>query len=444
MTANNLRRVSLLTVIIALATLTIACSNLNSNSQQRDFIVVRDGQLIKDGKPYYFVGVNFWYGAIIASQGEGGDRNRLKEELDILQCLGVDNLRILVGADGENGLPSRVRPTLQTAPGIYNDTILDGLDYLMAELGNRNMHAVLYLNNSWEWSGGYSVYLQWAGYGKAPIPSVDGWPTYMDYVKQYMQSDSAKALFDNHVRFILGRTNRYTNKPYTDDTAILSWQIGNEPRCFADDNKEAFVEWTSHVAALIKELDHNHLVSLGSEGKHGCEQDLQLYETIHSDANIDYLNIHIWPYNWGWVSQETLLENLEQAKANTTDYIAQHYEIAEKYRKPIILEEFGYPRDDFKFARNTPTKARDEYYRFVFGKIVDEANNGGLFAGCNCWAWGGTAKPSTEHIFWALGDDYTGDPAQEEQGLNSVFHNDSTVALIRLANETLHEIAESK
>lgn len=437
---TNRRRFTLAAILFAVVALTITCSSNLSNSAKRDFIKIQNGQLIKDGKPYYFVGVNFWYGAILASQGEGGNRNRLCEELDILECLGVDNLRILVGADGENGLPSRVRPTLQTAPGIYNDTILDGLDYLMAELSKRNMHAVLYLNNSWEWSGGYSVYLQWSGHGRAPIPSVDGWPTYMEYVKQYMQSDSAKALFDNHVRFILGRTNRYTNTPYTEDTAILSWQIGNEPRCFADENKDAFAEWTSHVATLIKQLDNNHLVSLGSEGKHGCEQDLELYERINSDANIDYLNIHIWPYNWGWVSQETLLENLEQAKSNTSDYIAQHYAIAEKYNKPIILEEFGYPRDDFKFARNTSTKARDEYYQFVFQRIIDEASKGGLFAGCNCWAWGGTAKPSTEHIFWELGDDYTGDPAQEEQGLNSVFHNDSTVALIRHANETLHEI----
>jgi mannan endo-1,4-beta-mannosidase len=36
-----------------------------------------------------------------------------------------------------------------------------------------------------------------------------------------------------------------------------------------------------------------------------------------------------------------------------------------------------------------------------------------------------------DHIFWEKGDDYTGDPAQEEQGLNSVFAADkSTMEVI--------------
>ena len=38
---------------------------------------------------------------------------------------------------------------------------------LLAEMGKRQMHAVLYFNNSWEWSGGYGQYLEWAGEGKA-------------------------------------------------------------------------------------------------------------------------------------------------------------------------------------------------------------------------------------------------------------------------------------
>ena len=48
----------------------------------------------------YYVGTNFWYGAILASQGQGGDRQRLSRELDQLQSIGVNNLRVLVGSDG--------------------------------------------------------------------------------------------------------------------------------------------------------------------------------------------------------------------------------------------------------------------------------------------------------------------------------------------------------
>lgn len=405
---------------------------------EHSFIKVNaDGQFVRDGKTYYFVGANFWYGAILGSEGEGGNRERLHKELDFLKSIGINNLRVLVGADGENGIKTRVEPSLQVAPGVYNDTILAGLDYFMNELRERDMTAVLYLNNSWEWSGGYSVYLQWSGHGDAVVPAVDGWPAYMEYVKQFPQSDSAKALFANHVNYIVSRTNRYNQIKYVDDPTIMSWQIGNEPRAFSDENKEPFARWMADVAAQIKSLDPNHMVSSGSEGAWGCEMDMNLFEKIHADPNINYLNIHIWPYNWGWVKADSLTELLPRAKENTKKYIDDHMVIARKYSKPIVLEEFGFPRDGFSFSKEAPTTARDEYYRYVFDLIRQDRESGGLFAGCNFWAWGGFAGQNPDHVFWEKGDDYTGDPAQEQQGLNSVFATDSTIEIIKAENRKL-------
>lgn len=405
---------------------------------EHSFIKVNaDGQFVRDGKPYYFVGANFWYGAILGSEGEGGNRERLHKELDFLKSIGINNLRVLVGADGENGIKTRVEPSLQVAPGVYNDTILAGLDYFMNELRERDMTAVLYLNNSWEWSGGYSVYLQWSGHGDVVVPAVDGWPAYMEYVKQFPQSDSAKALFANHVNYIVSRTNRYNQIKYVDDPTIMSWQIGNEPRAFSDENKEPFARWMADVAAQIKSLDPNHMVSSGSEGSWGCEMDMSLFEKIHADPNINYLNIHIWPYNWSWVKADSLTELLPRAKENTKKYIDDHMVIARKYSKPIVLEEFGFPRDGFSFSKEAPTTARDEYYRYVFDLIRQDRESGGLFAGCNFWAWGGFAGQNPGHVFWEKGDDYTGDPAQEQQGLNSVFATDSTIEIIKAENRKL-------
>ena len=87
------------------------------------------------------------------------------------------------------------------------------------------MLAVLYLNNSWEWSGGYSQYLEWAGKGKAPVPSIDGWPAFMDYVKEFPNNKKAKSLFADYVKDIITRINRYTNISYVEDPTIMSWQI---------------------------------------------------------------------------------------------------------------------------------------------------------------------------------------------------------------------------
>ena len=426
--------------ILALAVIVFfGCSQVQTSS----FVQVKDGKFVCKDYQSHYVGTNFWYGAILGSEGVGGDRERLAAELDTLKALGMTNLRVLVGGDGPDGIPTRVSPTLQKEPGVYNDTIFRGLDYLLAEMGKRNMKAVLYINNSWEWSGGYGMYLEWAGAGKSLIPAEVGYTAFMESVSHFVTNEKAKELFYNHVKHVVSRTNTVTGKPYKDDPAIFSWQIGNEPRCFRYDQEgqDAFVDFMWTTASLIKSIDPNHMVSSGSEGEWGCENNMDLYERIHSCPDIDYLNIHIWPYNWSLVRENTLQTNLPTAIKNTDKYIDDHIALAAKYGKPVVLEEFGFPRDDFQFKQGSPTTARDTYYRHVFGRIVESAKEGGLFAGLNFWGWGGLAGQSDVNLYWQPGDDYCGDPAQEQQGLNSVYACDeSTIAVIKEATTAINEM----
>lgn len=402
------------------------------------FVSTQNGRFASEGKPYYFIGTNFWYGAILGSKGEGGDRNRLIRELNFMKAHGIDNLRVLIGADGDNGVASKVEPTLQKRPGIYNDTIFDGLDFLLAEMGKRNMKAVLFFTNSWEWSGGYSQYLNWIGKGKNPVPSVDGWPAYLEYVKQYAGNQECKLLLKKHIKRVMMRTNRYTKKRYTEDPAIFSWQIGNEPRAFSDENKPYFASWLKDISAYIKSLDKNHLVSIGSEGEWGCEMDLQLYEQIHSDRNIDYLTMHIWPKNWSWLDVKNMSGTLQNSIEKTSQYMSRHMDVARKLSKPIVLEEFGFPRDHHEYNISDSTTLRDQYYGAVFSKVAQSAAKNDVLGGCNFWAWGGFGRPNGNHIFWKKGDNYLGDPAQEEQGLNSVFDTDATINTIKKYSDRIH------
>ena len=62
-----------------------------SQEQGPGFINVNGKQFIRDGKPYYFLGTNFWYGMNLGSSGQGGDRDRLLRELDHLKKIGVKN-----------------------------------------------------------------------------------------------------------------------------------------------------------------------------------------------------------------------------------------------------------------------------------------------------------------------------------------------------------------
>ena len=421
--------------ILILVIYSLVCVSCERPTTKSTFVEAKNGLLYKEGKPYYYIGANFWYGAILSSTGQGGNRNRLNAELDSLFSLGIDNLRILVGADGKEYRKSKVYPVLQLEPGVYNDTILDGLDYLIDQMSKRQMKAVLFLNNSWEWTGGYGQYLEWAGYGRMPIPALDGWNNFRKYVSQFITSASAQKLFDDHVKFILNRTNRYSGIRYVDDPTIMAWQIGNEPRAFSDENKKQFADWLAHVSSLIKSIDKNHLLSVGSEGERGCEDDLFLWKYIHEDKNIDYATFHIWPKNWKWIDTENIPETIEKAIDNTIDYISSHVEIAEQLKKPLVLEEFGFPRDSMGLSPQTSTNFRDIYYKYVCRQIVNASQEKLKLVGCNFWSWAGLGKAIHEE--WKLGDDYLGDPAQEPQGLNSVFITDSTVNIIKVYQNIL-------
>ena len=65
-------------------------------ASQPSFVRVENGRFVSDDYPSHFVGTNFWYGAILASEGQGGDIERLEAELDTLKALGMTNLRVLV------------------------------------------------------------------------------------------------------------------------------------------------------------------------------------------------------------------------------------------------------------------------------------------------------------------------------------------------------------
>jgi len=418
--------------------LSLLFTSVLAQKDNSPFVSVENGLFQANGKPYFYIGTNFWFGAILASEGRGGNRDRLLKELDLMKEYGIDNLRVLVGAEGADNIEFRVTPTLQTQAGIYNDTILTGLDFLLTEMGKRKMKAILFLNNSWDWSGGLVQYLRWNGYPNPPVLGEDnGWTKYQAYTTQFYECEPCKKQFKEHIRFIVGRTNSITKKAYIDDPAIMAWEIANEPRVFSEKNKTIFEVWIKETASLIKSLDKKHLVTTGSEGQMGSEGDMELFKRIHTGADIDYLTIHIWPKNWSWIKADSISQTLPSAIIKTNEYISNHALIARQLNKPMVIEEFGLPRDGHKFSLETPTTNRDRYYTNIFDQVLSSAKENGIIAGANFWAYGGLARPSKTRVFWKPGDDLMGDPGQEEQGLNSVFNTDTTMEIVKEYNQKI-------
>ena len=407
-------------------------TTLSISMTSQSFYEVDKNQFIKDGKPHHFLGTNYWYAMHLAS--DYGDTSRLHRELDFLRDLGVLNLRIMVASEGEIQAPWRVQPALQSTPGQWDETLLVGLDRLLIALKERNMSAVLCLNNFWLWSGGMAQYVQWVQKDSIPTPTpFDGsaYPAYTAYTASFYSNPEALKLYENYLKKIIQRTNSITRTPYSEDPTIFSWQLANEPRGM--DNRKNYLRWINQTADLIRSLDSNHLISLGSEGNTSTPgpNGLDMYED-HLSPNIDYCTFHLWIQNWGFFDPTTPRQSLKKSMEFARKYIEDHQEISKRLGKPLVLEEFGISRDNNDHSPSATTRWRDKFYKKIFTICSKSIREGKSLQGLNFWAWAGEGRPRKPKGVWKKGDDLIGDPPHEFQGWYSVYDKDkSTLKIIK-------------
>ncbi|HTQ98775.1 MAG TPA: hypothetical protein VMH83_02250 [Candidatus Acidoferrum sp.] len=431
---------------LCLALLTALAAMTCAATEAGDYVSVSGTHLRQHGKPYYIAGTNLWYGAHLGSTGVGGNRPRLLKELDTLSALGINNLRVLAISEASD-IPGAVKPATTNGFGHYDEQLLVGLDFLLSEMAKRGMTAVLYLNNYWQWSGGMSQYLAWVEGEPMKDPEVTGdYPAFITNSARFYRSDEANKQYRATVAMLLDRVNTITNTHYRDDPAIMAWQLANEPRpgvdSASDDDKQIYAQWIDDTAKYIHSLDSHHLVTTGSEGLKGSANDGALYLKVHSSPYIDYVDFHLWPRNWGWYRPERPDKSWDETARRSLDYLQWHLEAAERLHKPMVLDEFGLDRDWGFLAPNTPTQFRDRFYRLVLNYLYDNAKAGGAAAGSNFWTWSGAGRPRDSTYQWQRGDDLTGDPPQERQGLNGVYDSDrSTLQLIKQQAQQLRALA---
>ena len=113
-----MKRIAYFLAAIALAGV-YACQQSGKTAESTDYVQVRDGKFYRGTEEYKFIGTNFWFGAILASEGQGGNRERLARELDLMQEVGITNVRVLVGGE----VPSCSRtPASITTPSCAAST----------------------------------------------------------------------------------------------------------------------------------------------------------------------------------------------------------------------------------------------------------------------------------------------------------------------------------
>jgi mannan endo-1,4-beta-mannosidase len=271
------------------------------------------------------------------------------------------------------------------------------------------------------------------------------WPEFPDHNADFYSSEPAVALFHDAVRRLVTRSNSVTGVAYKADPTLMAWQLCNEPRPGASPEKieqalPAYYAWINGTASLIRSLDQRHLVSLGHEGSIVGDGREDIVREAH--AQIDYVTAHVWPLNWGWVNGKDLAGTWDASAAKVSDYLLTHERIAESLNKPLVFEEFGFPRDGELYGPSAGTSFRERYYAAIYSAVEASIQRGGPVCGSNFWAWNGEARAEHADFRFKDGDrHYMGDPPHEPQGWYGNF--DSDHAMLQLISTHAKRLAST-
>jgi mannan endo-1,4-beta-mannosidase len=387
------------------------------------YLEVRGPRFFKDDRPFFVSGFNYWSALPLSRDGNTAGWDQVRRDLDNLQGAGINMLRILGASEGPDTEPLRIVPSLQPASGQYDPASVAGLLRLVQELERRKLFAIVMMNNFWHWSGGMAQYLAWAGEGPVPYPPPHpggNWDRYQKHTARFYSNDKAKQIFGDLLRHLV---------PQLKSSPVVIWELANEPRGI--NNLGPFRSWIHETAGLIKTLAPSHLVTTGSEGQ--TASPLNSGTDVvkdHESPNIDFITFHLWAQNWNWIRTENLEKGLPKALELAKKYVNDHASRAAKLNKPLLLEEFGFPRDGGSFDPDSPTTLRDRYFQEIYAQ-VHALRATSPMAGIMPWAWSGDTRPPRPGDFWKPGDPFIGDPPHEQQGWYGIYTKDSTLKIIR-------------
>jgi mannan endo-1,4-beta-mannosidase len=383
---------------------------------------VRGTRFVKDGLPFFVSGFNYWVGPTLARDGDTSGWDQVQRDLDGLQTAGINMIRVMGATEGPDTEPQRIAPALQPALGHYDPLGIRGVLRFAGELERRGLFGIFTMNNFWQWSGGFAQYLAWAGEGPIPYPPPargGDWARFENFCGSFYTNEKALEGYRAYLRFIV---------PQLKDNPMVIWELANEPRGMG--NADAYRDWIDTTAKLIKSLAPSQLVTTGSEGQTSNPRRAGLDVVAdHQSAAIDFVCFHMWAANWGWVRMGSLEKDYPHALELAKTYVHDHARKALQVGKPILLEEFGFPRDAGSYVPGAPTTLRDRYFQAIYETVVALIPSTPM-AGLMPWSWGGDSRPPRPGKFWKHGDPFTGDPPHEEQGWYSIYDTDTTLRLI--------------
>lgn len=298
-----------------------------------DFVHVQGAQFVLHGKPFYVTGVNNHYLTF-------GSETEVTRVLDDAVAMGANVVRMILGP--VIGAPDGTKPRTiwkfnnpsadSSNLNVHGDYELywnpatdamginagvngiQRLDFVVAGAAKRHLKLIVCLLDFWSYTGGAKQMCAW--YGSTDADSF------------FFSDPRTRADYRKWAQFVLDRINPLTGVAYRNDPTIFAWELMNEPQgALALRNR-----WLSDMSAYVKKLDSNHLVSTG---------EAYLNKADFAIPTIDFVTWHGYPLYYGITPRQF------------NRLIGANCALAQKYNKPVLLEEFGYAR-----SNTNPTRAQ--------------------------------------------------------------------------------------
>lgn len=186
-------------------------------------------------------------------------------------------------------------------------------------------------------------------------------------------------VFKKRIKQIIERKNSINGRVYRNDPTILAWELANELEYWHFNESDVY-GWIDDIATYIKTLDKNHLVTIGismhnSEFSNGSP----LYR-IFNVPTLDFFSFHFYSSS----------EILNSSNMISREEMYQIEFITNKFLslgKPVIMGEFGFSNSLDLNSKIRSTQNTADLYNLALKKYMDTA----FYAGCSgviFWGWG--------------------------------------------------------
>ncbi|KAL1555604.1 Mannan endo-1,4-beta-mannosidase 2 [Salvia divinorum] len=346
---------------------------INVHGDGKWSFVERNGtQFVVDGVPFYFNGWNSYW--MMDHAADEFRRGKVREMLQTGARMGLTVCRTWAFNDGEYN-------ALQITPGRFDERVFRALDYVIAESRRYGIRLMLCLVNNLQAYGGKTQYVKWAWEEGVGLSSSND---------SFFYDPSIRRYFKHYVKTVLTRRNTLTGVEYRDDPTIFGWELINEPRCMTDKSGDTLQDWIEEMSTFIKEIDRNHLLTVGLEGFYGPKS--RKRSTVNPEiwasdvgtdfirnsklSTIDFASVHIYPDHW------THNPDFEYKLRFVSKWMISHIEDGDKeLKKPVMFTEFGLSTENPDF---TPAQ-RERFYKVILDIMYKSAVKSKSGAGSLVW-----------------------------------------------------------